>query len=703
MSLTCDRLEPMRPRCWNSASSCRENLGMAFHSFAIRALLSSPLLVCDAIRGLVALQVDQSWPRANAKDDDLKAWYRNETRKASAQFVLQTKRRAFGNLHLKGIYCTSRSRVSKSNNHGCHILQKCLGEAGALDDLESCLRRAKPSFESWRHHTPHFAPELVSTFLDNTNTNPGSVLEFGSRGGGYLKDFYMQGAGVCVGIDTQMMGGLAWYSDTFDVSSGPIQLPLQIPGQQQDFESFKQRMIPSEQNCFDVILSLEVMQQIPRAEHCSVLNFLASQACSWIATSIAHIGQEGENHIASRAEDDYKEEWIRRGFVFEANITRQVRLKVQVKRLQTNLLVFKRSGDVRSVDCSIEKLFWFPYEDSTIGRTLASSPLAQKQQPPIFNSTLQNRLSSNETWHFTSLESVYLLTTIPSGAKLDKVLLRLFVQHYVSLGIQPKNFLILAQGTEERSVSELADWFMGIGVRFIRKWIGRYDSVQRFLEYLFLQEDAGITHSDQWVVLADSDELHEFRVPLPPVIEYLKNHSYNGLISYFADRVAPSGSLPEGIVDLKPLLTQYPLICPITRELLKGFDWKVVLFQAKFRAHNHKVEGLQACRRHVSLRRFGLSHEIKGRLCSHSIGGGPKIFSDKRTSSDAIVVVHHFKWTASVIPTLKQRAKRYKKLGLSWGRQSERFLGYLEGRTDNTLPIQHCSYVNQSYLTTEIL
>lgn len=52
----------------------------------------------------------------------------------------------------------------------------------------------------------------------------------------------------------------------------------------------------------------------------------------------------------------------------------------------------------------------------------------------------------------------------------------------------------------------------------------------------------------------------------------------------------------------------------------------------------------------------------------------------------ALVVVHQLKWTTSVISTLRQRATRYNKLGLSGWRQSERLLGYLGRGRDSALP-----------------
>lgn len=673
-----------------------------YHKFAFIVWLVYFLL--NGNEGSIFERQTESWTGSPPEADYLKEWYKNATWETVSRLKTEARNGALQSFDLKTIYCEKISKDNETIQMDCRQLMKCLTEADALEVLQTCLHRVRPSFRAWRKRSPYIAPELVPALVDILDVKPGSALEFGSRVGSYLMDYSVHGVDVCVGIEQPMMGGLAWYSDEFQAQSGPIQLPLKIPKQEDDFDRLKQRLLSSSQTCFDIVQSLEVMQHVPRADHCPILNFLAKQTCNWVVTSISHIGQGGHNHIANRAQHDFQEEWLQRGFAFQPNITARLRQMMRQKWLRTNLLVFKASGEVRARDCDIDEMFWFPYEDFTSGRIVSSiSPIQQVQQPILLHQTSLNTAPGGVSSSLMVLQNVYLLTTIPSNVKLDKTLLRMFVQHYVSLGITPRNFLVVVQGVEASSVSDMSTWLKEIGVKFIRAWVGQFDSRRKILEYIVLQEEAGVTEATQWIVLADCDELHEFRSPLPVLINYLEKKKLKGLTAYFADRVTYTGVIPPQMRDNQSLLTQFPLVCRITKNVVQGYDWKVVIFQAVVRSENHRVIGKQACHMLVKTARFKLHRLQRKKLCSNisDVAKNPKIFQDVADYGKAKVVVHHFKWVGAVTKTLRERVHRYKKIGLGWYKQSERLLKYIQHEDGGYLPTRNCLFVNGTPFTSE--
>ena len=45
---------------------------------------------------------------------------------------------------------------------------------------------------------------------------------------------------------------------------------------------------------------MQTLEEIPREEHCEVINTLASMASRWIAVTMGQLGQGGGHHIANR-------------------------------------------------------------------------------------------------------------------------------------------------------------------------------------------------------------------------------------------------------------------------------------------------------------------------------------------------------------------------------------------------------------------
>ena len=46
--------------------------------------------------------------------------------------------------------------------------------------------------------------------------------------------------------------------------------------------------------------SVQTFEEIPREEHCGIINMLAGMAGRWIAVTMGQLGQGGGHHIANR-------------------------------------------------------------------------------------------------------------------------------------------------------------------------------------------------------------------------------------------------------------------------------------------------------------------------------------------------------------------------------------------------------------------
>ena len=72
---------------------------------------------------------------------------------------------------------------------------------------------------------------------------------------------------------------------------------------------------------FDLILSIEVAEHVPREKHEALFDFLVARAGRMIVFSAARPGQGGHGHIAERPEMEWRHEFIERGCRFDPVLT----------------------------------------------------------------------------------------------------------------------------------------------------------------------------------------------------------------------------------------------------------------------------------------------------------------------------------------------------------------------------------------------
>ena len=72
---------------------------------------------------------------------------------------------------------------------------------------------------------------------------------------------------------------------------------------------------------YDMVLSLEVMEHVPRKFHTKAFDFLASKKPRIVVFGAARVGQGGHGHIAERNEEEWIQEWESRGYTRNQELT----------------------------------------------------------------------------------------------------------------------------------------------------------------------------------------------------------------------------------------------------------------------------------------------------------------------------------------------------------------------------------------------
>eukprot|EP00963_Diacronema_lutheri_P000021 scaffold1_cov375-Pavlova_lutheri.AAC.21 len=625
----------------------------------------------------------------------LDRFYSSKTEEVVSSYLSNNNSSKPSHLLLQRVHCTkTRYRGRPKHDIDCTRLDQCkrLPFRPALD----CLSKLKKDTAGGGNQSPFVSPDAIRIFGKEGKGAPQSVLEFGSNVGKNLQAFYDHGSSLCVGVEPCFMGELAWYTHAWDYIRGPVQFPFSLPKHKDIFLFLKQYVMRSEDKKFSVLLALGSLQSVPRNMHCTTLNFLASQVKDWVVTSSTWPARGTFEANTKRFTIDYGLEWVKRGFRFDESLTMQLMNAFSRPSMYNTPLVFGAPRQFKSVDCVDDEMSWMPYERNYGKKLVAAATMCKSSKNPagmpIGSSSMSDlyrqfaRVNAIFSW-----ENIYLLTTVPASTRRNDVLTAQFLRHYFELGIKPSNILVVVQGDEAEDVSSLAAYLRRQNITYIREWIGPYNSPRRLLEYLYLQVQANVTTAKQWIMLADNDEFHEFKIPVLDLISFLQSRSMNAILSPFADRVARLGLIPDRISTSSALHTQFPFMCPLTRSIGAN-GWKIVLFQATTRAHNHNILRRRACLMHVSQRSFKLSVRDKKSLCAGMVRRRRdlNIYRDDPSFQTSVVVVHHYKWLGDLTKALSARMNLYKGLGLGWWVESMKILKNINESTRCCLPVDQC-------------
>lgn len=244
--------------------------------------------------------------------------------------------------------------------------------------------------------------------------------------------------------------------------------------------------------------------------------------------------------------------------------------------------------------------------------------------------------------------SIYLSTMITvDGFRI--ILLESFLDYYSSIGIKSENILVTVQLTPFSRLERVVK-VMNILTRkgvyhdtFIGNWSSEalmYHQAHKLLHCTILED---------WIIVADSDEFHEY--PTNNVTVFLKSLDTQGINvvnGMFLDRISLRGSL----IDPSPkfhIFSQFELGCELHRVIGLGTPKKVMAFKGYLRI-NRGHHRLALCwfwnrRNYLDLTTW--------KVCP------PRDLVYIKTYKRRLNV-HHFKWMKGQYESTKQKAEVWK-------------------------------------------
>ncbi|MEE4488990.1 glycosyltransferase family 2 protein [Streptomyces sp. BE230] len=251
----------------------------------------------------------------------------------------------------------------------------------------------------------------------------------------------------------------------------------------------------------------------------------------------------------------------------------------------------------------------------------------------------------------------------------DVSLFHHFVDHYRALGVESFLFIRHAATTEDPGYTLIAEAAAEAGIKLFHTHVGPWtlELNQRLIRYAMDE------YPDDWYVLADSDEFHVYDRPLPELIEACERGGYGHATGCFLDRIGAGGKFPE--VGEGPLPKTFPLAGSVSAGLLRALPLKIAVARGRVELTSGQ----------------------------HGTADGPSL-----PRRESFVQVHHFKWTASALARLRDRADQladpaYIQRHTSIVRETRRFLAHVDlhgGRInigDRRFRVQPCGLAYQDY------
>jgi len=208
-----------------------------------------------------------------------------------------------------------------------------------------------------------------------------------------------------------------------------------------------------------------------------------------------------------------------------------------------------------------------------------------------------------------------------TGVVFNCELVPYFIEHYKKLGVT--EILCILNVHENKNIAAQIEKMSYNTIFKIVKIVNETDSfvlnanTMEEIKNKFIQQD-------EWFMVADLDEFHEYIKPIPEMISFAEEEKANCVIGHFLDRISSDGSLPS-LDYSKTLDEQFPLGCQLTKNKLRGNNRKLMILKG----HNLRI-----------FRGFHYSH-------------------NERSSSLNKNIVHHFKWSNIAKEITSYKNKNY--------------------------------------------
>ena len=210
----------------------------------------------------------------------------------------------------------------------------------------------------------------------------------------------------------------------------------------------------------------------------------------------------------------------------------------------------------------------------------------------------------------------------------DVTILPQFLAHYIALGVERVVFNVntyLDPSLPKRIAAFCEVWPVSIEATFSapQTW-----AIQNRLRN---SAQTKYMNDTDWALIADLDEFQEYPASLRSVIEACEQNAQSCIHGVLLDRVSSSGVLSE-LNGQIPVAQQYPFGAPVTREILRAPDCKIVAVRGCVRPSG-------TC---VSTARFAEGDSVR--------------------VSPINATIHHYKWHLGVLRKLRERAELYERL-----------------------------------------
>ncbi|WP_031549615.1 glycosyltransferase family 2 protein [Parvularcula oceani] len=253
------------------------------------------------------------------------------------------------------------------------------------------------------------------------------------------------------------------------------------------------------------------------------------------------------------------------------------------------------------------------------------------------------------------------------GVDLELALLPHFLEHYLSLGIDPAKIALIFNTADAASPAlEEADRMLAErGIAPARRWIAPYTSEAMWAQRRALQ--AELAEPGDWIVNADVDEMHVYPAPLPEIVAELEAEGLNCVQGVMIDRLAPGGALAAVEAD-RPLAEQFPVRADVALSIIGTGENHGVAGTTKLMLHSHDV-----------LPKRG-GHTVHNPAAErYAAGTRLSVFpgaSDPAWRADFPFQVDHYKWTATLRGSLERRLKTkgVSVAGREYGSKIDRYL-----------------------------
>jgi hypothetical protein len=249
-------------------------------------------------------------------------------------------------------------------------------------------------------------------------------------------------------------------------------------------------------------------------------------------------------------------------------------------------------------------------------------------------------------------KKLYIITTVG----FDCTLLPKFLEYYEKFS--PKKILIIVNSSRDskifKKVQSIIKYYGKLCL--LKEWNNEFSEDDKIIQERSFLFD--FVKEDNWVVYADLDEFQEYPLNIRTSIKNAERIGFDYLEGRMIDRINMNGNLTE-YNDKLPLEIQYPIGGYITKELLKGWDKKIVCAKMK------KIIG-------------GGHHVFMNQENVIFNGHNTETYYEELSPHSFGIKIHHFKWNSHTIDKLKRELNYNHESLKAWREEHIRFLNYIK-------------------------